>query len=56
MRLTPPRKITFLIAIILGLLGIFGNLTPIPVVSSYAFWLLAFGFVLLALGCMLKGL
>jgi len=56
MKLTPPKVITFWIAVILGLLGFFGHLTTIPLVSAYDFWFLFAGFVLLVLGLLVKGL
>lgn len=51
-----PRKFTWLIAVILGALGIAGRFVSIPVVSGYTFWLVAAAFVLLALASLIKGL
>ena len=34
MKLTPPKTITFWIAVILGVLGFIGTLTTIPFVSA----------------------
>ncbi len=51
-----PKKITWLIAVIAGALGIIGHFISIPVVSGIAFWLLTGGFVLLAIACFIKGL
>jgi hypothetical protein len=56
MKLTPLTVITFWIAVILGVLGFLGILITIPLVSAYAFWFLFAGFVLLALGLLVKGL
>jgi membrane protein YdbS with pleckstrin-like domain len=56
MKLTPPKMITFWIAVVLGLLGFIGALVTIPLVSAYAFWFLFAGFVLLILGLVVKGL
>lgn len=56
MKLTPPKVTTFWIAVILGLLGFFGRLTAIPLVSANDFWFLFAGFVLLVLGLLVKGL
>ncbi len=56
MKLSRPKDITWWIAVIAGVLGILGNVSSIPIVSPYAFWFVAFGFVLLALGTLLKGL
>lgn len=56
MRLSEPKVITFWIAVILGVLGILANLVTIPVLSGFAFWLVAIGFIILVLGNLLKGL
>ena len=56
MKLTPPKVITFWIAVILGVLGFLGTLTAIPLVSANAFWFVFAGFVLLVLGLLVKGL
>jgi len=56
MNLTPPKVITFWIAVILGVLGFLGTFMSIPLVSAYAFWFLFIGFVLLVLGLLVKGL
>jgi len=56
MKLTPPKSITFWIAVILGLLGFVGKLVAIPFVSTYAFWFEFAGFILLVLALLIKGL
>lgn len=56
MKLTPPKVITFWIAVILAILAFLGTITTIPFVSAYAFWVLLVGFVLLVLGLLVKGL
>jgi hypothetical protein len=56
MKLSKPKVITWWIAVILGVLGILATLLPIPVLAAYAFWMVAAGFALLALGTALKGL
>jgi hypothetical protein len=55
MRLSPPKKNVFWIATIFAVLGLAGKLIAIPFVSTYAFWLLLVGFVLLWLGNAVKG-
>ena len=52
----PPTEATWWVATILGALGIVGKLTPVPVVSQYAFWLVAAAFVIFALATRMKGL
>ncbi len=56
MKLNAPKKITWLISLVIGVLGILAYFVTIPVLSVYAFWLVVVGFVLLALGTFLKGL
>lgn len=47
MRLNAPTRIVWIIALILGLLGIFGSLVDIPIVSEYYFWFVVVGWLLL---------
>jgi hypothetical protein len=54
MKLSRPTNLTFWVAAILGVLGILGKLVTLPFVSTYAFWLVAIAFVLLALGVLIK--
>ena len=56
MKLTPPKTITFWIAVALGLLGLLAGIGVIGALAGYAFWLAFAGFALLALGLMVKGL
>lgn len=56
MSLTPPSFPIFFIAVLSGGAGLaskFGYLAPM---APFAFWLVALGFVLLALGALLRGL
>jgi hypothetical protein len=56
MKLSKPKVVTWWIAVILGGLGILATLLPIPILAPYAFWMVAAGFVLLALATALKDL
>jgi len=56
MNLNAPKQLTWIIAVILGILGLIGVIVALPFISAYAFWFVFVGFVLLALGCFLKGL
>ncbi len=56
MRTNAPKSIVWLIAVIIGVLGILGALISIPVVSANAFWLVTVGFVILTLSTVIKGL
>jgi hypothetical protein len=51
-----PKKVTWLIAVIVGVVGIIGHFITIPVVSSISYWLLFGGFVLLTVATLVKGL
>ena len=56
MKLSPPKTITFWVAVLLGLLGLLsftGTLTLLPL---EAFWLAFLGFALLAVAVMVDGL
>jgi hypothetical protein len=56
MKLTPPKTITFWIAVALGLLGLLSELGILSVLPIAAFWLVFLGFLLLALALVVKGL
>jgi heme/copper-type cytochrome/quinol oxidase subunit 1 len=56
MKLTPPKRVTFWISVVLALLALVSTFVAIPVVSAYSFWFLFAGFVLLVLGLLIKGL
>lgn len=56
MKLTPPKQITFWIAIILGLLGALGGLSLVAALVPFAFWLAFVGLALLVVALLVKGL
>ena len=56
MELSRPKVIAFWIAYILALLGSFASQEFLSPFSGYEFWLVVAGFVLLALGNVLKDL
>lgn len=56
MRLSPPKQITFWIAVIVALLGIIASFVTIPVLSGFSFWLVVIGFVILAAANLVDGL
>ena len=51
-----PKKITWIIGLISGLLGIIGHFAHIQMLSEYSFPLLLIGFVVLAIGTTVKGI
>ena len=56
MKLSPPKVITWVIAVVLGVLGILGTFTSLPLASENAFTFVAIGFLLLALATLVDGL
>jgi len=56
MKLNAPTQTLWLVAVCLGVLGVIGKLTTIPVVSTYAFWFIFAGFILLVIGTVYKRL
>jgi predicted membrane channel-forming protein YqfA (hemolysin III family) len=56
LKLTPPKEITFWIAVALGLLGLFSFLGVFTLFPIEAFWLLFIGFVLLVVALLVKGM
>lgn len=56
MKLTPPKAVVFWISVFLAVLGVVGSLVTIPFVSALASFFIVVGFVLLALGNLIKGL
>ena len=56
MALNAPAFVTFLVSLILAVLGVLAIFVTLPVVSGYAFWFVTAGYVVLALGCIMKGM
>lgn len=56
MRLSAPNQTVWIIAVVLGVLGIVAYLGVLPPLAPYAFWLVVIGFVLLVLATVMKGL
>ena len=55
MKLTPPKVITFVIAVVLGVLGLIGHLEPgIPLIGPNNFWFLFVGWLLLIFGLLIR--
>jgi hypothetical protein len=55
MRLTPPKNITFWVAVILVVLGVIGKLTTVPILTPYSWWFVFIGFIVLMLGNLVRG-
>ena len=55
MRLSAPKQNTWIVALVIGLLGILATFVTIPVLSGFAFWLVVVAFVILVLSTALGG-
>ena len=56
MKLSEPKVITYIIAIVIALIALIGFFVTIPFVTANAFWVLLVAFILLALANLLNGL
>jgi membrane protein YdbS with pleckstrin-like domain len=56
MKLTPPKAITFWIAVVIGLLAFLSLFVTLPFISANAFWVMFVAWALLVLGLLVKGL
>ncbi len=56
MRTNAPKQITWLVAVVFGVVGIVSYFVTIPGLSANAFWVVSVAFVLLALATFMKGL
>jgi hypothetical protein len=54
--LSAPSQVIFLISLALAIIAILGALVIIPVVTKYAFWIAILGYIVLALGTLMKGM
>ena len=56
MKLNAPKQLTWLIALIVGLLGLIGSFISVPIVSTLAFWFVVVAWALLLIANAAKGL
>lgn len=56
MNLTPPKKVTFYISLILGVLSVFFLIVRVPVVSNYYYAIMTVAWILMIVGTAFKGL
>ena len=55
MNLSAPTNVVFVVSVILAVLAVIGTFTPLPFISDNAFWVAIAGYVVLALGNILRG-
>lgn len=51
-----PNKLLWLVAIVIGALGIIGTLTPLEGISAYSQTMITIAFILLAIGTSMRGI
>ena len=56
LKLSAPTQIVWIIALILGIVGILGFLGIVAALSTYSFWLVAAGWVLLLIATVMRGM
>lgn len=56
MKLSAPKQISWLIALVLGVLGLIGALFTVPFLTNYAFWFVFVALVLLLVATFIEGL
>ena len=56
MKLTPPKVVTFWVAVLLGLLGLLSFTGTLALLPLEAFWLAFLGLALLAIAVLVEGL
>lgn len=56
MNLNAPTQVVFIISLIIAVLALIGHFTNVPFVTQYQFWFAMVGYVVLAAGCVFKGM
>ena len=56
MNLSAPKQSTFIVSLVLAILGLVAAIIPLGFVTTVSFWLVLIGFVILALGCFVADL
>ena len=55
MKFSAPKQATWLLALLVAIVGVVAHFVAIPGLSQYDFWVVLIAFVLLFLGTILKG-
>ena len=56
LNLSAPTVPIFIISVILAILALLGHFVAIPFVTIYQFWIAILAYVVLFIGCVMKGL
>jgi hypothetical protein len=55
MTLNAPRQLYFVIAVVIAIVAVIAAISATPFLPISAFWVMTIAFVILALGCVIKG-
>lgn len=55
-RLSAPKQFTFLVSLLIAIFALISFLVKIPNISPNAFWIAIVAYIVLAVGCALKGI
>lgn len=55
MNLSAPTMPLFLVSLVLAVLALIGHFVTIPFVSMYQFWIAIVAYIVIAVGCVMKG-
>ncbi len=56
MKLSAPSQVVWVIALVLGLVGVLASLGTLPMFAAYAFWLVVAGWALLLIATLLRNM
>lgn len=56
MNLSAPTVPIFIISVVLAILALLGHFVAIPFLTIYQFWIAILAYVVLCVGCLMKGL
>lgn len=56
MNLNAPTQVVFIISLVIAVLALIGHFVNTPFLSQYQFWFAMVGYVVLAAGCVFKGM
>jgi len=56
MSLSAPKQVTFIIAVVLAVVGLLAAIVPLGPLTGLSLWIILIGFVVLAAGCLLPDL
>jgi len=56
MKLSAPTQIVWIIALVLGIVGIIASFVTIPVLSGLAFWIVVVAWLILVVSTAMKGI